>query len=617
MIGSRPGLGLLIGLVSYTLLYLGKGVQKYAVEGIKESGNLRTKHSGTWLIGTAMTGLPVFIQWAALFFAPVRLIAPLEGFGLVVLLAFSMVILGERPGPAAFVGGVLIAVGTALIAYFSAGVTTGTGGPVLDPLWTRKLFLILLPIVAVEAVWIGIALWRRLPLIGIAFGVGAGTMMAFQTLSKRISAVPGAAVPAGIAAIIFAILTLVVTQFGFARAPASRVVPAFTSASILLAVLGGQVLLGEPVGPMQWLGIGIVVIGVLGLGAGGGKRVPEPAGAKSKNKETVMEAAVFFEEDASKMSVQGMRIGIIGYGNQGRSQALNMRDSGLSVIVGNPDDEYRKTALEDGFEVLDIEEASAEADALFLLLPDETLPEVFDAQIKPGLKEGALLCFASGYNIAFREIVPPESVDVVMIAPRMIGPGVRDCYLRGEGFFSFISVHQDGTGKARERLLGLALCVGALKKGGIEITMKQEAVLDLFNEQAFGPAFGRVLLTSVDTLLKNGMPPEAVLVEMYLSGEMAYTYEKMATYGIVKQLKYHSHTSQYGALSRGARYIGLPLKKKFQKTFNEINSGDFAEEWGKKRAKLKLKVLKRFASRQKIGEIEEKVRRKLRFPSSE
>ncbi|MFW5747352.1 MAG: ketol-acid reductoisomerase [bacterium] len=329
-----------------------------------------------------------------------------------------------------------------------------------------------------------------------------------------------------------------------------------------------------------------------------------------------MAAAVFFEEDASKESVSGMRIGVIGYGNQGRAQALNMRDGGLSVIVGNPDDEYRKQAHEDGFEVFAVSKAAAEADALFLLLPDEIMPDLFENEIRRSLKKGVLLCFASGYNIAFREIIPPEDADVVMIAPRMIGPGVRDCYLRGEGFFSFVSVHQDATGKARERLLGLARCVGALKKGGIEVTMKQEAVLDLFNEQAFGPAFGRVLLTSVNTLLKNGLPPEAVLVEMYLSGEMAYTYEKMANYGIVKQLDYHSHTSQYGALSRGARYIGLPLKKKFQKTFDEINSGSFAEEWGSKRAKLKLKVLKRFASRQKIGEIEEKVRKKLRFPSS-
>lgn len=274
------GLGLLIGLVSYTLLYLGKGVQKYAIEGIKETGSLKSKHSGTWFLGTAMTGLPVFIQWAALFFAPVRLIAPLEGFGLVVLLAFSMAVLGERPGPAAFAGVVLIAAGTALIAYFSAAAEAGPDAPVLDPRWTGSILRILLPLVLAEAVWIGVALWKRLPLIGIAFGIGAGTMMAFQTLSKRISAVPGAAVPAGIAAVIFAILTLVVTQFGFAKAPASRVVPAFTSASILIAVLGGQVLLSEAVGPMQWLGIGIVVVGVIAVSAGGGKRIPVPGGVK-------------------------------------------------------------------------------------------------------------------------------------------------------------------------------------------------------------------------------------------------------------------------------------------------------------------------------------------------
>jgi drug/metabolite transporter (DMT)-like permease len=284
MTGSRLGLGLLIGLVSYTLLYLGKGVQKYAVEGIKETGSLKSKHSGTWLIGTAMTGLPFFIQWVALFFSPVRLIAPLEGFGLLVLLAFSMIILGERPGPAAFAGGVLIAAGTALIAYFSAAAAE-TGGPILDPQWSRNILRILLPLVAAEAVWIGIAVWKKLPLIGIAFGIGAGTMMAFQTLSKRISAVSGAAVPAGIATIVFAIFTLSATQLGFAKAPASRVVPAFTSASILVAVLGGQILLSETVGPMQWLGIGIVVVGVIALSAGGEKRIPELSTDEKHNKE--------------------------------------------------------------------------------------------------------------------------------------------------------------------------------------------------------------------------------------------------------------------------------------------------------------------------------------------
>ena len=273
MTGSRPGLGLLIGLLSYTLLYLGKGVQKYAVEGIKETGSLKSKHSGTWILGTVMTGLPVFIQWAALYFAPVRLIAPLEGFGLMVLLAFSVIVLGERPGPVAFAGVVAIAAGTAFIASFSAA-SASPEGPALDNQWTRNILRIFLPLLAAEGAWIAVSLRGKLPLLGVAFGIAAGTMMAFQTLAKRISAVPGAAVPAGIAAIVFAVLTLAVTQLGFAKAPASRVVPAFTSASILAAVLGGQVLLQEAADPGQWVGIGIVVAGVIALSAGGGKRIP-------------------------------------------------------------------------------------------------------------------------------------------------------------------------------------------------------------------------------------------------------------------------------------------------------------------------------------------------------
>jgi ketol-acid reductoisomerase len=155
--------------------------------------------------------------------------------------------------------------------------------------------------------------------------------------------------------------------------------------------------------------------------------------------------------------------------------------------------------------------------------------------------------------------------------------------------------------------------MGTLKAGGIVTTMKEEALLDLFNEQAFGPAFGRVLLSSINILIKNGLPPEAVLCEMYMSGEMSYTYKKMAQIGLVKQTDFHSHTSQYGAMSRGIRYMKMELEEKFQKSIDEISSGDFAREWASPLARLKFKLIKFFATRQKINKIEKDVRKRLRL----
>jgi ketol-acid reductoisomerase len=324
---------------------------------------------------------------------------------------------------------------------------------------------------------------------------------------------------------------------------------------------------------------------------------------------------IYFEEEADFSLIKDKIIAIIGYGNQGRSQALNLRDSGLNVIIGNIADNYRKKAENDGFKVYDIIEAVKQADIVFILTPDESMPDLFKTQIQPYLRKGSTVNFASGYNIAFNLIIPPTDVNVIMIAPRMIGVGVRERYLTKEGYYSFICVHQDATGNAKQILLALAKALGTLKAGGIETTMKQEAILDLFNEQAFGPMFGRVLLTAIDVLIKNGLPPEAVLCEMYLSEEMSYTYKKMAQIGLVKQTNFHSHTSQYGAMSRGARYLGVAkdISERFQKTYDEISSGSFAKEWETPMAKLKFKLIKFFAIRQKINKIENSVRKNLRL----
>jgi ketol-acid reductoisomerase len=288
---------------------------------------------------------------------------------------------------------------------------------------------------------------------------------------------------------------------------------------------------------------------------------------------------VCHDQDADLSVLQGRRIAVIGYGNQGRAQALNLRDSGLKVVVGNRDDGYAERAREDGFVLLSIARATAEADVLMLLIPDEVASAVFEEEIAPRLREGQVLVFASGYNIAFGLIAPPPFVDVVLVAPRMIGAGVRDLYLSGSGFPSFFGVAQDHSGRAREIALALTKGIGSTRAGAVEVTFSQEAELDLFTEQCFGPAFGHVLMTAVDLLLEEGYPPEAVLLELYMSGELSYTLGKIAELGMVEQSRLHSRTSQYGSMSRGIRFIFPEIRARMREGLEEIRSGTFAQEW--------------------------------------
>jgi ketol-acid reductoisomerase len=292
-------------------------------------------------------------------------------------------------------------------------------------------------------------------------------------------------------------------------------------------------------------------------------------------------STIYHDSDADLAALAGATVAVVGYGNQGRSQALNLRDSGFDVVVGNRRDEALEQAERDGFEVLPIEEACARAQAVMLLIPDEAMPAVYAERVAPGLEAGDLVSFASGYNVAFGLIQPAADLDVVLIAPRMIGIGVRETFERGSGFPSFVGVHQDASGRALPRMLALCKGIGSTRAGCIEMSMHDEATLDLFTEQGFGPAFGRVMMSAVDLLVGAGYPPEAVLVELYLSGELAYSLEKIREVGMLRQMDFHSHTSQYGSITRGARYLGLdaPLKQIMGAVLEEIRSGRFADEW--------------------------------------
>jgi ketol-acid reductoisomerase len=290
-------------------------------------------------------------------------------------------------------------------------------------------------------------------------------------------------------------------------------------------------------------------------------------------------ATVFHDEDADLAALAGETIAVVGYGNQGRSQALNLRDSGLRVVVGNIGDAARARAVAEGFDAMDVAEAARRADVVMLLVPDEVMPEVYRRDVAPGLRPGACVSFASGYNVAFELIVPAPELDVVLVAPRMIGPGVRDRYVEGRGFPSFVAVHRDATGRAKARMLALAKGIGSTRAGCLELTMAEEAHLDLFTEQGFGPAFGLALRQSIELLVEQGYPPEAVLMELYMSGELAYTAQRFVDTGLIAQMDFHSHTSQYGSMTRSARLMDLDLRPRLLAALDDIRSGRFAAEW--------------------------------------
>ena len=290
---------------------------------------------------------------------------------------------------------------------------------------------------------------------------------------------------------------------------------------------------------------------------------------------------VLQDDDADLAYLRNKTVGIIGYGNQGRAQALNLRDSGLRVLIGSLRDAGAKEAEADGFTVLPIAEACTQADVLALLIPDEVQRDVYHAQIAPALRAGQVLEFAHGYNIHFGLIRPPQDVDVVMVAPRMIGINVRKSFEQGRGVPAYVAVAQDASGHARDIALAWAKGIGATRAGVMETTFAQETELDLFAEQGVWPIIMRDLLLSFEVLVEAGFPPEMVALELYGSGEAGEIFKQMARLGVIEQMKLHSHTSQYGTLSRGARMLPDETRDRLRQALQGIRSGAFAQEWTK------------------------------------
>ncbi len=290
-------------------------------------------------------------------------------------------------------------------------------------------------------------------------------------------------------------------------------------------------------------------------------------------------APIYRESDADPMALVDRRIAVLGYGSLGRPIALNLRDGGLKVVIGNLADEYAAQAQADGFEVATLGEAARRADIMWLLLPDEAIAEVYVQHVSPTLKPGKALVFTSGYSVTFGFVEAPSFVDTVLIAPRTVGAAVREHYLSGRGYRSMIAVEQDATGHAWQTALALAGAIGALRVGALETTFRQEAELDLFVQQAILPAIQYLLITAADLLIQDGYPPEAALLDLYLSGELGYALSATAESGFAGMLSLHALTGQYGALSRMDRFSDPKLRRQMEIVLDDIRSGKFAQEW--------------------------------------
>ena len=314
---------------------------------------------------------------------------------------------------------------------------------------------------------------------------------------------------------------------------------------------------------------------------------------------------IYYEADADLSLLAGLEVAVVGYGNQGRSWALNLRDSGVDVRVCVRADASREKAMADGFSAGEVEDASA-ADIACVLVPDDAIPKLPLSRPDDGLT-----IVASGYSLAFDRFKPAG--DMAMIAPRMLGPEVRLCYEEGVGFITALGVEHDETENALNRTLAIANAIGGLKQGAIEMSARQEAVLDLAVEQVLSPALTHVSQSFVGAMMEEGIPLEAVMTELVLSGEVERNYRILRDMGFAKQLGFHSPTSQYGQLSRRGSFDHLDFAAKMRELTKNISSGRFADEWDAEAAAgyPRLKELGAQYAGPEIEEFEEDLRLRL------
>lgn len=319
---------------------------------------------------------------------------------------------------------------------------------------------------------------------------------------------------------------------------------------------------------------------------------------------------VHYESSISKDILKDKKVAIIGYGSQGHAHANNLKDSGISVIVGLYEGSKSiEKAKKAGLTVKTVSEASREADVVMILVPDELQADLYKREIEPYMTNGKALAFAHGFNIHYNQIVPPKGVDVFLAAPKGPGHLVRSEYVKGMGVPTLIAVYQDASGKAKDLALAYACAIGGGRAGIIETTFKEETETDLFGEQAVLCGGVSALITAgFETLVEAGYAPEMAyfecLHELKLIVDLIYE-------GGISNMRYSvSNTAQYGDLTRGPRIINESVKQEMKKILKEIQTGEFAREWilENKAGKPVFNSLTRIGKEHPIEQVGEKLR---------
>lgn len=288
---------------------------------------------------------------------------------------------------------------------------------------------------------------------------------------------------------------------------------------------------------------------------------------------------IYWEKDVNSNALRGKTVAILGYGSQGRAHALNLKDSGVKVVVGlRRGGKTWKQAITDGFEPVEFADAVQQADVVALLMPDMAQPEVYQQAVATHIKKNATLVFAHGFNIHYKEIAPRADLDVVLIAPKGPGGLVRRQYEEGFGVPALVAVHQDASGKALETALAYAHGIGGTRAGVIETTFAEETETDLFGEQAVlcGGAT-ELVVNAWETLVEAGYRKEVAYFECM--HELKLIVDLLYEGGLARMHEFISDTAKYGDLTRGPRVIDQHVRENMKNVLTEIRNGTFAKEW--------------------------------------
>ncbi len=288
---------------------------------------------------------------------------------------------------------------------------------------------------------------------------------------------------------------------------------------------------------------------------------------------------MIYDDDADLGKLDGKTVAILGYGSQGHAHALNLKDSGVSVVVGlRPDSDSVAKAEADGLEVASVADATSRGDVVMVLLPDERQHDIWEAEIRDGIAPGNLLLFAHGFAITYDQVDPGLGVDVGMVAPKGPGHLVRRQFTEGNGVPGLMAIHQDESGSARDLVLAYAKGIGCTRGGVIETTFKDETETDLFGEQAvLCGGVTELVRAGYETLTEAGYDPRLAYFECL--HELKLIVDLMYEKGISGMRYSISNTAEYGDLTRGRRVIGEPTRQAMKDVLAEIQSGDFAREW--------------------------------------